>query len=150
MYVIHTTLDHDEAVMHVQSYMGQQWWTLTHKDAKSLTFNRTKKPGILILILLLLLWVFPGILYLIFAWKKQTCNVFIGRSDNKTKITFEAGVNSKYYGRSLAQYLSHFDPKLDVPPQPPQKRTVSDYVVYAIYGGLGFVMVALFLLYVFS
>lgn len=107
MFIIKTDLQPSEALQHIQSVMNAQnkGWTLTHKDNTSITFTRTGKPNILATILLLFLWVLPGILYLIFAWRKETANFFIGEREDSTAITVEAGMQTPVYGKLLAKRL---------------------------------------------
>jgi hypothetical protein len=116
MFTIHSDLAPDEAMMHIQTYMNSQQknWTLAHKDKSSLTFTRTSKPNVLGVILLLFLWVLPGLLYLVFGWRKETCNIFVRKTKEGSKIVFEAGLMTKTYGKALAKQLSKYADDVEV------------------------------------
>jgi len=107
MFIIKTDLPRSEALQHIQMFMNAQnrGWALTHKDDASITFTRTGKPDIGTTIILLLLFVLPAILYLIFAWRKETANFFIVEKKDGTSITVEAGLHTKQLGWKLYGHL---------------------------------------------
>ena len=152
MYSITTTLPLDEVTMHIKAWMNKhQGWTLNASDEKSMSFNRTRKPDVIVTIFLLLLWVFPGILYLIFGWRKETCNFFFSRQEKKIQVLLESGRNTtNSNGKSLAAYLSSFDPALEVPPTPPVEKGFADYFLYVLYGGIALVVVGLIVVLLFQ
>jgi len=121
MYNIAISLPIDETIMHVKAWANQSnGWVLAASDEKSMSYTRTIKPNIFGVIALMFLWVLPGVLYLIFGWKKETCNLFFKKAGkHNTQVLLESGINTDDYGRYLKEYLSQFDPNLKEPPPPP-------------------------------
>jgi uncharacterized protein YxeA len=98
--------DPDDCVMMIQSFMNQQGgWVLSHKDEKSMIYTRTRKPRILITILLLFIWIVPGVLYLIFAWGKDTCSIYVKEHEKGSKVTVDAGKLTSTLSNQIAKHL---------------------------------------------
>lgn len=127
MYTITTNMPVDEAVMHAKAWVNRSaGWVLATENEKSLSYTRTKKPNIIILILLLFVWVLPGVLYLIFSWGKDSRNLFfksVGKG--KTQITLEAGSKTEQDAPYMVQYFSQFDSDLVIPPIPKKNDPTS-------------------------
>ena len=131
MYVFSTTLDLDEAQMHVQSYMTQQCgYVLAHRDGNTLTFTKTKQPSALTFFILLFLFILPALLYLILAWGKQTCSAYFKKEKDGTKVTLE-GISA----RPVIQRLAKFDPKLKELPEGKFSIFWDVSPVYEVAGG---------------
>ncbi len=133
-YVISTALPLEDAKQHVKTWRNLvAGWVLTASDTQSLTFTRTVKPNIGLTILLLLLWVFPGVLYLIFGWRKESCNIYFKQDKEKTTVTVESGGTTKSTGRNLQRFLSQHDPSIPEPTQPAPPSTSKGFEVYFLY-----------------
>jgi hypothetical protein len=133
-YIITTALPLEDPRQHVKTWRNLvPGWVLTTSDAQSLTFTRTVKPSIALTILLLLLWVFPGVLYLIFGWRKESCNIYFKQDKGKTTVTVEADGTTKSPGRSLQRFLSQHDSSVPEPSQPAPPPTTKGFEVYFLY-----------------
>jgi hypothetical protein len=148
MYSIDTHLDLDESAMHIQSFMNRNGtqWIITHKDKNTLSFIRTQKPSILAFLILLMFFVLPAILYLIFAWKKQTCNYFLKKVEKDTRIMVDAGINTQGRGRSLQRYLAQFDDSVAALPTTKLTFWESNKPMYIFFGTIGVVLVMIAIL----
>ena len=134
MYTIHTQLEPDEARMYVQSYFTKNQWQLAHRDGNALTFTRTIKPKPLAAIVLLCLWVIPGILYLVLSWKKQSCNVFMKKEKDGAKVTVDGSGGSTGLGKSLLRFLAAHDQSLATVPDAIPSFWEGDKPLYAFIG----------------
>ena len=133
-YVIATALPIEDARQHVKTWRNVvPGWVLAASDAQSLTFTHTVKPSIALTIVLFLLWVFPGVLYLIFGWRKESCNVYFKQEKGKTTISVESSGTTKPTGRSLQRYLANHDPTVSEPFQPPPPPPTKGFEVYFLY-----------------
>lgn len=144
MYTITTTLDPDEVAMHIQSFMnrgGKSQWMLTHKDDHTLTFTKTEKPSVLTFIVLLMLFILPAILYLIFAWNKQSCSFFLKKVEKGTRIMVDAGRGSKGKGIALLRHLAPYDASLADVPGVKLSFWESNTPLYFFFGTLAVVLV---------
>lgn len=113
MYTFTTTLNIDDAMMHVQSYVTQNCgYVLSTRTPTSLTFVKTKKPSVIVFLVLLFCFILPAVLYLILAWGKKTCSAFFKKEGKGTQVTLE-----NISARSIVQRLSQFDPKLKELPE---------------------------------
>jgi len=113
MYTFTTSLDVEESMMHVQSYMTQQCgYILAHRDGNTLTFTKTKKPSVLVFFILVFCFLMPAIIYIILAWGKRTCSAYFKKEKEGTKVTLE-GISA----RPIIQRLAKFDPKLKELPE---------------------------------
>lgn len=130
MYVFHTTLEIDEAMMHTQSFVTRQGYVLTHRDGNTLSFTKQKKPSAVTFIILLFFFVLPAILYLILAWGKSTCSAFFKKEKDITKITLD-GISA----RSIVQYLVKYDPTLKTLPEGKFSIFWDVSPVYVVAGG---------------
>jgi hypothetical protein len=142
MFTFTTTLNLDDAMMHVQSYMTRnQGYVLTHRDQTTLTFEKTQKPSALTFLILLLFFVLPAILYLILAWKKKTASAYFKKEKEGTKVMVEG-----ILGRLLAKHLAQYDVTLKALPEARFSLFWDVSPVYVVAGGAAIFMLFILLL----
>jgi len=128
MITIETSLDTDEAMMCIQPYMAKQRWTLAHKDEFTMTFTRTIKPDVIVTIILLGFFILPGVLHLIYGWRKKQCLILIKRKDNKTVIKIDGDLD-----RGMCSAIAK---KVKGKMEKTKEVKVFDELVYVIFGGI--------------
>src|SRR5947209_2450718 len=84
----------EDARFEVKRWMNRGGgWMLTASDEKSFTYTRTIKPDVGVALVLFLLGIFPGLLYLVLAWKKETRNIYFSHKGKETQIVVDSTYN---------------------------------------------------------
>ncbi len=98
-----------QILMQANSEVGtKKRWTVNGQSEHNVAFSYHKGPNKLIALILLLLFLIPGLVYLVLAGKRESLNImFDVRPDGTTQVqTTSNGFRGKMAGRSLRAAIS--------------------------------------------